>query len=512
VSTPLDDPAFDALALAELVRRREVTPAELLDAALAKMDAENPKLNAVVRRMEGEARSAIAAGLPEGAFTGVPFLLKDLMAECAGVPLTCGSRFLSGWVPDRDGELVRRYRRAGLVIAGKTNTPELGITPVTEPVLFGPARNPWDRSLTAGGSSGGSAAAVAAGIVPMAHGGDGGGSIRIPAACCGLFGLKPTRGRTPLGPSVGEAWQGLVVEHVLSRSVRDSAAALDATAGPDAGAPTVPPPPSRPYLPEVSAPPGRLRIAVTTTPFLGSSVAPVCLEAVSATAKLLRELGHEVDEAAPPVDRASFSLAFVTVLAAETSSEVEEAARRLGRRPATNELEESTWALALLGRALSAEALATALRTLRLAARGIGEFFGAWDLLLTPTLSRPPVPHGALQLSPGEKALTRALVPFRAGRLMKLGGVLEKAAERTFDFIPYTPVFNVTGQPAMSMPLFETVEGLPVGLHFVGRFGDEATLFRLAGQLERARPWAGRRPWDAGVDFRREAGQADPTR
>ena len=364
----LDDPAPDALALADLVRRREVTPSELLEAAFARMDAVNPKLNAVVRRMEGEARAAIAAGLPEGPFTGVPFLLKDLMAECAGVPLTCGSRFLTGWVPGRDGELVRRYRRAGLVIAGKTNTPELGITPVTEPALFGPARNPWDLSLTAGGSSGGSAAAVAAGIVPMAHGGDGGGSIRIPAACCGVFGLKPTRGRTPLGPSVGEAWQGLVVEHVLSRSVRDSAAALDATAGPDAGAPTVPPPPARPFLSEVGTPPSRLRIAVTTKPFLGSSVAPVCVEAVAATAMLLRELGHEVDEAAPPLDRESFSLAFVTVLAAETSSEVEEAARRLGHRPAPRDLEEATWALALLGRALSAEALSTALRTLRLAA------------------------------------------------------------------------------------------------------------------------------------------------
>jgi len=368
VTFSLDDPALDALALADLVRRREVTPSELLEAALARMDAVNPKLNAVVRRMEGEARAAIAAGLPEGPFTGVPFLLKDLMAECAGVPLTCGSRFLTGWVPGRDGELVRRYRRAGLVIAGKTNTPELGITPVTEPALFGPARNPWDLSLTAGGSSGGSAAAVAAGIVPMAHGGDGGGSIRIPAACCGVFGLKPTRGRTPLGPSVGEAWQGLVVEHVLSRSVRDSAAALDATAGPDAGAPTVPPPPARPFLSEVGTPPSRLRIAVTTKPFLGSSVAPVCVEAVAATARLLRELGHEVDEAAPPLDRESFSLAFVTVLAAETSSEVEEAARRLGHRPAPRDLEEATWALALLGRALSAEALSTALRTLRLAA------------------------------------------------------------------------------------------------------------------------------------------------
>lgn len=494
MTSPLDDPALDALALADLVRRREVTPAELLDAALARMDAVNPRLNAVVLRMEGEARAAIATGLPQGPFTGVPFLLKDLMAECAGVPLTCGSRFLSDWVPERDSELVRRYRRAGLVIAGKTNTPELGITPVTEPVLFGPARNPWDLSLTAGGSSGGSAAAVAAGIVPMAHGGDGGGSIRIPAACCGLFGLKPTRGRTPLGPSVGEAWQGLVVEHALSRSVRDSAAALDATAGPDAGAPTVPPPPARPFLSEVGAPPGRLRIAVTTRPFLGSSVAPVCVEAVAATAKLLRELGHEVDEAAPPLDRESFSLAFVTVLAAETSSEVEEASRRVGRRPASNDLEEGTWALALLSRALSAEALSTALRTLRLAARAIGTFFETWDLLLTPTLSRPPVPHGALQLSAGEKTLTRALVPFRAGRLMKLGGVLEKAAAKTFDFIPYTPVFNVTGQPAMSVPLYETPEGLPVGLHFAGRFGDEATLFRLAGQLENARPWTGRRP------------------
>lgn len=494
MTPPLDDPALDALALADLVRRREVSAAELLDAALARLDAWNPRLNAVVRRMEGEARAAIAAGLPDGPFTGVPFLLKDLMAAYAGVPMTCGSRFLAGWVPDSDSELVRRHRRAGLVIFGKTNTPELGITPFTEPVLFGPARNPWDLARTAGGSSGGSAAAVAAGIVPMAHGGDGGGSIRIPAACCGVFGLKPTRGRTPLGPAVGEAWQGFVVEHGLTRSVRDSAALLDATAGADAGAPTVLPPPVRPYLEEAAAPPGRLRIAFTTTPFLGSSVDPVCAQAVAATAKLLADLGHDVREAAPPVEKERFALAFVTVLAAETASEVEEAAAALGRRPRTDDLEESTWALALLGRAISGERLSTALRTLRLAARGIGAFFSDVDVLLTPTLARPPIRHGELKLSAAERALTRALAPLGAGGLLKAAGVLEKAAATTFEFIPYTPVFNVTGQPAMSVPYFETPDGLPVGLHFVGRFGDEAALFRLAGQLEKARPWAGRRP------------------
>lgn len=489
---PLD--SLDGMALAELVRKGETTPGELLDGTLRRIEERNPALNALVRVLEGDARRSIAKGLPDGPFRGVPFLLKDLVAEVAGEPLACGSRFLSGYVSRADSELVRRYRAAGFVLAGKTSTPELGITPYTEPELFGPVRNPWDLSRTPGGSSGGSAAAVAARIVPAAHGGDGGGSIRIPASCCGLFGLKPTRGRTPCGPAVGEGWQGLVVDHVLTRTVRDSAAILDATAGPDPGAPCFPAPPERPWLEEVAREPGRLRIAFTAKPFLGSAVDPECVVGLHETVRLLEGLGHDVEGAAPSFDGEEFSLAFVKLLCGEVRSEVEEAAARMGRRPGARDLEPATWALAMLGKALSAEQFATAVRVLRVAGRRIGEFFEGYDVLLTPTLSRPPVPVGSLHLSGGEKRLVRFLARFDAGWLLDLAGILEPTAKKTFEFVPYTPPFNVTGQPAMSVPLHRTASGLPVGMQFVGRWGDEATLFRLAGQLEQARPWAALRP------------------
>jgi amidase len=490
----LGDPALDGLALAELVRTGAVSAAELLDECLETIGRLNPALNAVVRTMEEGARRSIEQGLPQGPFAGVPFLLKDLMSRVAGVPLSSGSRFLREWVPEADSELVRRYRAAGFVLAGKTNTPEFGLVPYTEPELFGPTRNPWDRGRTAGGSSGGSAAAVASGMVPIAHGGDGGGSIRIPASCCGLFGLKPTRGRTPCGPAVGESWHGLVVEHVLTRSVRDSAAVLDATAGPDPGAPCVPPPPLRAYLGEVTTEPGPLRIAFTSRPFLGDRVDPECVRGLDETVKLLSSLGHVVEEAAPPVDRDSFSLAFVTMLCGEVRADIEEAERMSGRRAGAADLEPATWALGMLGRSLRAADLSAAVRTLRLASRGIGAFFENWDVLLTPTLASPPVPTGSLQLSSAEKRLIRVLARFDAGWLLRALGLLEPTARKTFEFIPFTPPFNVTGQPAMSVPLHRTAAGLPVGMHFVGRWGDESTLFRLAGQLERALPWATLRP------------------
>lgn len=485
---------LDALGLAGLVRAKEVTPGELLDEALSRVAAWNPKLNAVVRLMEEPARRDIARGLPEGPFTGVPFLLKDLMSAVGGVPLSNGSRFLAGFVPTADCELVRRYRAAGLILAGKTSTPELGLLPFTEPELFGPARNPWDLSRTPGGSSGGSAAAVAAGIVPMAHGGDGGGSIRIPASCCGLFGLKPTRGRTPMGPEIGDAWNGFVVEHAVTRSVRDSAALLDATSGPDPGAPWYPPAPERPFLEEVTREPGRLRIAVTARPFLGRQVHPDCLRVLGETARLLEGLGHTVEEAAPEIDGEAFALDFVTMLCGEVRAELDEAAERLGRSPALGELEAATHALRLLGGSIRAGEYDAAVRRLRLAGRRVGTFFEGRDVLMTPTLASPPVPVGALQLRPAEKIAAKSMAALRAGWLLRAVGILEATAKKTFDFIPFTPPFNVSGQPAMSVPLGSSAEGLPVGVHFVGRFADEATLFRLAGQLERARPWASRRP------------------
>lgn len=294
--------SYDGLGLADLVRRGDVSAGELLDIAIARVEAGNPELNAVVSRLYDQARAAVAAGLPEGPFTGVPYLLKDLGAHFTGAVTTFGSALFKDFVADHDSEITVRLRRVGLVIFGKTNTPEMGLAASTEPRLFGPTRNPWSLDHSSGGSSGGSAAAVAAGMVPMAHATDGGGSIRIPASCCGLFGLKPTRARNPMGPDAGEGWGGASVGHAVTRTVRDSAALLDATSGPDIGDPYWAPPPARPFLQEVGRDPGRLRIAITTRPWNGQPVDPECVEAALAAGRLGERLGHQVEEATPEID------------------------------------------------------------------------------------------------------------------------------------------------------------------------------------------------------------------
>jgi amidase len=489
---PLSDDEYlhhDATGLAELVRRGKVTAGDLLDTAIGRIERLNPKVNAVIHRMDDAARKQIRDGLPEGPFRGVPLLIKDLVASVAGEPMRCGSRFLRGYVPPNDSELIARYRRTGFVFAGKTNTPEFGLTPVTEPVLFGPTRNPWDLTRTSGGSSGGSAAAVASGMVPVATGGDGGGSIRIPASCCGLFGMKPTRGRVPTGPDFGEIWHGAVVEHVLTRSVRDSAAILDATAGADAGAPYAAPHQERPFAEEVLREPGRLRIAYTDRAWLGGAVHPDCLEALRDTAELLKELGHHVEEATPSFNGRAFARAFLTMIVAELAGDIADAEVVLGRKARPADFEPATWGLALLGRALPASQFSQAVRRLQRTSREIAPFFSDFDVLLTPTLAAPPVLEGSLQPTPAERALLGVLGSLRAGAVLRMAGILEQTADKVFEFIPWTPVINATGQPAMSVPLCKNVDGLPIGMHFIGRFGDEATLYRLAGQLERARPW-----------------------
>jgi amidase len=487
-------PSYDALGLAELVRTGAVSAQELVETAIERIESLNPRLNAVIHRMFDRGRREVAAGLPEGPFRGVPFVIKDLSLLVAGEPMCCGSRFLEGWVPDHDSELVSRFRRSGLVALGKTSTPELGLTPYTEPELFGPTRNPWNTDRISGGSSGGSAAAVASRMVPIAGGGDGGGSIRIPASCCGLFGMKPTRGRTPTGPDRGELWQGCVVDHVLTRSVRDSAAALDAIAGPDVGAPYYMPSPERPYLDELRTPTARLRIAFTTQPMLGREVHPDCVAAVTRTVELLRSLGHTVEEATPQFDGKAFARNFMLMVAGECRGDIEEAARLSGRTPNASKFEPTTWALGLLGRSISAADFVSATRALQMDARRIGQFFTGYDLLLTPTVSTPPPPVGSLQPSARDRTVLAMLGRMNAGKLLDMMGMLDEAAGDAFEFTPWTPVFNVTGQPAMSVPLEWNAEGLPIGLHFVGRFGDEATLFRLAAQLESAKPWSDRRP------------------
>ena len=485
---------LDGLALADLVRRGEVSATEVTEAALARVAARNPAINAVVRPLDTLAREMARRAPVDAPFAGVPMLIKDLQATIAGVPTSHGTRALQQVIPPHDSELVARYRRVGAVFVGKSNTPEFGLTPFTESEALGPARNPWDTTRTPGGSSGGSGAAVAARIVPIGHGGDGGGSLRIPASCNGVFGLKPTRGRVPTGPDLGDAWRGFAQEHVLTRSVRDSAAMLDVTAGEDAGPPVACPAQARPYLEEVTREPGALRIAISSTPFFGSTVQADCVDALNDTAALLESLGHHVERAEPVVDGQRLARAFLTVVAAECRADIEWMGRQLRRAPRSDDVEVATWALGLVGAAYKASDYATAVRDLQLAGRSCGAFFTKYDVLVTPTLGTPPFAIGALQPTPGERLALSLLGRLGLGGVLKAGGLLDQTAREVFGFIPFTPLFNVTGQPAMSVPLHWNAAGLPIGTQFVARFGDEATLFRVAGQLERARPWAQRIP------------------
>jgi amidase len=463
---------LDATALAARVRAREVKPVELIRAAIDRIEKINPQINAVVTRMYEQALAAAEAEPGNGPFAGVPFLLKDLVAACQGVPLSSGSRYGKNYRPVRDSDLVVRYRRAGLIVLGKTNTPEFGLLPTTEPELFGPARNPWNPSLTAGGSSGGSAAAVATGMVPMAHGNDGGGSIRIPASCCGVFGLKPTRGRNSLGPYLGDVFSGLVAEHALTRTVRDSAALLDATAGYSLGDPYCAPEPARPFVQEVGADPGKLRIAFSTKAPLGTPVHPDCVAAVKDAAGLLADLGHEVAEAAPVLDGEMIWKQFLAIWAAGVTWTIRNMNYTVGRMPDEGELEPITVAFDAMGKKVTAVDYLTAVQYFQFLARQIAEFMKEYDVLLTPTLGSPPLPLGSFVPTPED--------PLAIGVATA--------------FVPFTPICNTTGQPAMSVPLCWNAEGLPIGTHFIGRYGDEATLFRLASQLEQARPWVNRRP------------------
>jgi amidase len=390
---------------------------------------------------------------------------------------------------DHDSELVKRFKATGVVILGKTNTPEFGITPFTEPKLWGVTRNPWDLTRTAGGSSGGSAAAIASGMVPLAGGGDGGGSTRIPASCCGIFGMKPTRGRIPTGPNAGEIWRGFSTETVLTRSVRDSAAMLDAIGGSEVGATYLSPPQYESYLESVSIPPSKLRIAFTSHPFLGDKVHPDCLKGLEATIKLLQELGHEVIEDTPKFDGASFALNFMKIVVSETRADIESVAHLAKHKPRMNDFELSTYCLGLLGEALSAGEYAQAARALQMDARKIGQFFERYDILLTPTLSQPPVLTGSLQPSTSKQMLMNLVAKTNTSWLLKSMKTIEVLAKQVFSFTPYTAPFNVTGQPAMSVPLYWNESGLPIGMQFVGKMGREEVLFQLAGQLESAKPW-----------------------
>jgi amidase len=489
---------YDASGLAELVRAKDVHPRELLEAAIGRLERVNPAINAVVYEAFEQARMEADRDPREGPFAGVPFLIKDLGAAHAGLPFAQSSRARQRVIAAEDNDIVRRFRQAGLIIFGKTNTPEFGMSPVTEPELHGPTRNPWDTTRTPCGSSGGSAAAVAAGVVPMAHGNDGGGSIRMPASACGLFGIKPSRGRSTWGPEYVDGWLGIAEQHAITRTVRDSARLLDATHGAPLGATSLAPGPDRPFADEVGADPGKLRIAFTTGPILDDQPLHAdCVAAIADAAALCEELGHDVKEAKPNLDVGELLWAFVTLAGAEAEFQLDEAARLTGRKVGRADVELITWIIALLGRKRTSGDLTRALHIARQAGATVAGFMADYDVLLSSTLGEPPWPIGALALEPRDERMLQIVSRAPMGPL--LAQVEKQLAGEILRPMPNTPLFNMTGQPAMSVPLHWTEAGLPVGVQFVGRYGDEAILFRLASQLEEARPWANRRP--AMADF-----------
>ncbi len=464
---------LDATAQAELVRRGELTPSELVDAAIARIERLNPQLNAVIHPLFDKARAAAASPeLPDGPFRGVPFLVKDAVCHTAGDPYHLGMRFLKErkYVADADTELARRFRAAGFVFVGKTNTPELAMSATTEPLAYGATRNPWSLDRSTGGSSGGSAAAVAAGLAPVAHANDMGGSIRIPASCCGLVGLKPTRARSTLAPDFGEYWGPLTHEHVVTRSVRDSAAVLDAISGPASGDPYTAPPPRGSFASEVGVDPGSLRIGFSTETSV-CTVDPQVVEAVERTAAWLEELGHRVERVR--IDALDHPVPFGGWVSVGLARDLDRWSERLGEKIGPDDVEPLNWVMAEEGRAMSAIEYVEAAEATQAWSRKVQ---GWWrrddDILLTPTMSAPPPRIGTLAPTVEVPELMRCMA----------------------ELCCFTAAFNVTGQPAMSLPLHLTADALPVGVQLVGSYGREDVLLQLASQLERAHPWAERRP------------------
>lgn len=475
----MDDLAkLDGTAQAELVRKGDAKPIELVDAAISRIERLNPQLNAVITPLFEKAREQAKGTLPDGPFRGVPLVLKDLTCTTAGDPYHAGMKLLKNekWVARFDSYLAAKLRAAGFIFVGRTNTPELGPIPTTEPDAYGATHNPWDLARTPGGSSGGTAAAVAAGLVPLGHGNDGGGSIRIPASCCSLVGLKPSRGRTSLGPELGDSWNGAIAEHVLTKSVRDSAAVLDAVHGYMPGDPYIALPPSRPYAQEVGADPGKLRIGLMTrTP---GSVCPVhedCVSAVQAAAKLLQSLGHTVQGAHPEaLDEAEFQQAFGTVVTSWTRRDLDYWGAQVGRSLTSDDVEIHTWVLAEMGKQVSAAEYIRAATWLQAYTRRVARWWtDGFDLLLTPTMAEPPLPLGDMKATTEE--------PLRG-------------FQRSTAFVAFTAPFNSTGQPAVSLPLYWNAAGLPVGVQLVAAYGREDVLLRVASQLEKAQPWTDKRP------------------
>jgi len=468
----------DALQLAGLIRRGEVRAEEAVGCALAAIAQLNPSINAVIGQLDPEQVARQITALPAGApFAGVPFLIKDLVLHAAGVRCDMGSRLVQGaFTPAVDSDLMARFRASGVITLGRTNTPEFGFNASTEPVLYGATRNPWNPAYSPGGSSGGSAAAVAAGLVPVAHANDGGGSIRIPASMCGVVGLKPSRGRNPTGPDYADPLHGLGIEHIVSRSVRDTAAMLDAVEGPGVGDRYEIPRPARPYLQEIATPPPRLRIAFSAGVDGHSEPADAeCVRALEAVARTCRELGHQVQEGRPEYDADAFHRANMLIWASFCAAGVAGAAQVFGRQPSPQNLETSLWANYQYGLSLKALDLEWADAVMNQVCRSVAPFFQRYDILLTPTIG---------------------VTPYRIGSLDANAPGLDAQAwyDQLFRHLPYTALFNMTGQPAISLPLAQSAAGLPIGIQAVGRYGDEAGVLKLAAQLEQALPWAARQP------------------
>ncbi|HEU0195731.1 MAG TPA: amidase [Nevskiaceae bacterium] len=484
---------YDATGLAELIARGEVSSTEVLDAALARATAVNPKINAIICPMTDIARARAKQAL-NGPFAGVPFLVKDLFQEYAGVPCAMGNKALKqAAIPAPEhAEITKRWLAAGVVIFGRTNAPEFGAKGITEPDAWGPTRNPWDLSRTPGGSSGGSAAAVAAGVVPMAGGNDGGGSIRIPSGCCGLFGLKPGRGRTPWGPRLGESMHGAAVNHVLSRSVRDSARMLDATRGPERTSFFHPAPPERPYVEELVHDPAPLRIGFSTRSPIGTEVDGEAVAAVQEAAKLLESLGHHVEEAEPSIYGPQIGEDFLRMWFPNVAATVAEVRAATHCGDAGFELD--TLAMAAFGRAMSAQEYVEGYVRWNDYQRSLGEFHERYDFFLTPTLACAPAHIGEVATPAWQRALLRCLLASHTTRVMTHLGVVEQMARENLKWVPFTQLANLTGVPAMSVPLHWTASGVPLGVQFVGTHGSEGKLLCLAAQLERAQGWADRRP------------------
>ena len=464
-------PLPDATELAALVRSGSVSPRELVDDAIARIERSNPTINAVIHERFDQARAEADGPIPDGPFRGVPFLVKDLGCEIEGEPHCLGNRALkdAGVRATFDSWIYEDFRGSGLITLGRTNTPELGGTITTEPEAFGASRNPWNTDHSTGGSSGGSAAAVAAGMVPMAHAGDGGGSIRVPASECGLVGLKPSRGRISHGPKAGEGWAGSTTDGVVSRSVRDTAAVLDIVSGRRTGDPYTATPPTRPFANEVGADPGQLRIGLAPD-HAGVTTDAACIAAVESAGSLLEDLGHHVEIAQPAAFfDAEFQRHFVTLVAVATAADLTSIGNAIGRPTTETDIEASNWLMGSLGRSVTAEQYLDSINWIHAWSRRLQAWWNDFDVLVSPVIAVPPPPIGWLS-DP------------------------ELGTERLTSILQFTAQFNVSGQPAVSLPLTWSDDGLPIGVQFVGPIDDEALLIRLAAQLEEASPWADRLP------------------